>query len=112
MMENHQSARAIGHGLRDGGRNGRIAMDRLNEAEWDHIRARSRLSNMCEFGDARDKSIQSAINHVLEARAASAVLQDEELRKAIHILRTTPITPEHGFECGTERGVAFFRTRY
>ena len=44
---------------------------------------------------------------VLAAVRAHDAGTDEELRKAIHILRTTPITPEHGFECGTERGVAF-----
>ena len=54
--------------------------------------------------------LKARISGVIEALAAVRAHDagtDEELRKAIHILRTTPITPEHGFECGTELGVAF-----
>ena len=47
------------------------------------------------------------LKEALAAVRAHDAGTDEELRKAIHILRTTPITPEHGFECGTELGVSF-----
>ena len=49
----------------------------------------------------------TALENLKAAVRAHDAGTDEELRKAIHILRTTPITPEHGFECGTECGVAF-----
>ncbi len=53
-------------------------------------------------GDMLEFVLQDAL-----AYRAAHDATDEGLRGVIRILRTTPIKPERGFECGTEKGIGF-----